>query len=404
MKDLDFDELDRAVNSVISGRAMQAPKPREVSEPVPVESTPEDSRRSESSAVPVTVRTIPPVETVAPPSPAVSVAPDELSANTQPLAARRSSGRFMDVVHPSSDMRTAVTTPVSRKGVDVSPVSTDTTPRTEEPVPVEPLEPFSWSEESRSLADAENSADTSSDWPDPLDMPDFSYSPPEGESPAPTPVTVPELTLPSLTDDDDDINQIANTIPVLDTTPAPQESPFLTDAKIQKRPLGAFTVEANSITGETEADATVEPDTEVLSRFSEPTRFTTTETSQNQDAQLPVTVDEEALPAELQDEVLLLEANLDNTAVTAKDSMRDAKEAFAQSFTGPTSISQQYDEQPNTGDQQTGAIYDTEAYHKPLAHPVKKKSGWMMIIWILLLLVVGAGAGAAVYFFVLPLL
>ncbi len=65
--------------------------------------------------------------------------------------------------------------------------------------------------------------------------------------------------------------------------------------------------------------------------------------------------------------------------------------------TGPTSIAQQYREEPNTGDQDNGAIYDTDTYHQPLAHPAKKKPSWLWIVWIVLILALGAAAGAGLY-------
>ncbi len=105
MKDIDFDELDRAVNTVIGGKSAEpVSKPVEVA---PLEETVEDKPVFE----PVTVEA--PVEPLAP-----AVAP----------AARRSgnSGRFMDVMHPSSDMRTRserpVMQPITTSSVQDSPV------------------------------------------------------------------------------------------------------------------------------------------------------------------------------------------------------------------------------------------------------------------------------------------
>ena len=71
--------------------------------------------------------------------------------------------------------------------------------------------------------------------------------------------------------------------------------------------------------------------------------------------------------------------------------------------TGPTSITQQYKEQPSSN-QQSGAIFDTESYHQPVIKPAHKKSSWLIIVWILLLVLLGAAAGWAVYTFVLPML
>jgi hypothetical protein len=69
--------------------------------------------------------------------------------------------------------------------------------------------------------------------------------------------------------------------------------------------------------------------------------------------------------------------------------------------TGPVSIPQQYREEPSTGDQTSGSIYDTASYHQPLEHPAQKKSGWLWVIWVLILLILGAGGGALAYLYLL---
>ena len=66
---------------------------------------------------------------------------------------------------------------------------------------------------------------------------------------------------------------------------------------------------------------------------------------------------------------------------------------------GPASIQPQYKEEPSSTKQEHAAIYDTDTYHKPLAHPAKKKSGWLWVLWIILLLALGAGGAAALYYF-----
>ncbi len=104
------------------------------------------------------------------------------------------------------------------------------------------------------------------------------------------------------------------------------------------------------------------------------------------------------LPAELQDNLLSIEASED----TAEPKKEETNPIPTVSLpVGATSITAQYTEQPSTGDQPTGSVFNTEAYKKPIARP-KKKSGWLIVLWIFLLLVVGAGVGAAIYFFVLP--
>jgi Rad3-related DNA helicase len=45
------------------------------------------------------------------------------------------------------------------------------------------------------------------------------------------------------------------------------------------------------------------------------------------------------------------------------------------------------------------ALYDSVAATTPLAHPAKKSSGWLWVLWIILLIILGAGGAAAVYYF-----
>jgi len=305
MQDIDFDELDRAVNSV--------------SNPTPP-SIPE----SPSVSVPVSQ-----------PKPALSSIP----------AARRSSGRFMDVVHPSSDMRGAsVPERSAPRDVPVKPTFEDTFTQTPSPV--------------ASSSVATPSKPTSAEWPDPLDFQGFSLE----ETPVsstPTPAPTPKVEEPA------------------EETPAqPLESPFLSDAKVEKRPLGAF--------------STSDEPAETPTLSSEP---------------------EETPLLEAPDEVDLLEAEsyVPSPSVTQISEPEEeiptpAPTPIVEEHQGPTSITQQYKEQPSTADQPSGAIYDTEAYHQPLVHAPKKKSGALVIVWIAALILVGAGAGAAVYFFVLPML
>jgi len=84
VKDLDFDEIDRAVNSVIS-----------------------NGSNNDSNPVSQSINEMP--ETVQPePQPVVT------AGVPRPPVARRSSGQFMDVVHPSSDMRRSIAIPERR--------------------------------------------------------------------------------------------------------------------------------------------------------------------------------------------------------------------------------------------------------------------------------------------------
>ena len=119
-----------------------------------------------------------------------------------------------------------------------------------------------------------------------------------------------------------------------------------------------------------------------------------------------------SLPAELQQDLVAIESDTTHAGLPKTDATHPAdsvpeKKPMPSSYsvkeektesTGPTSIPQQYREEPSTGDQANGAIYDTDTYHQPVEHPDKKGSGWMWVIWILVILLIGAGGGAALYF------
>lgn len=306
MQDIDFDELDRAVSSTLNP------------------TRPSDTVKTD----PVPVRTPNPV-TPHPVAPAV----------------RRSSGRFMDVVHPSSDMR-----PTERPERSA--------PRPPEPVQQEPERPAP--------------APATTDWPDPLDFHGFNDEP-KVEAPKPEPVS-----------NNDDVSGM------------PLESPFLTDAKVEKRPLGAFSANdtpnlSDQIDAENAAELSSVEAGEVPLLEAPDEELLTAETETKED---PVAVVEEPVKEEKREVE-------DATEMVPEE--KPIPTSIVEEPTGPQSITQQYKEQPSSN-QTSGAIYDTEAYHQPLVHTAKKKSGALVVIWILALILVGAGAGAGIYFFVLPML
>ena len=361
MKDLDFDELDRAVNSLIGGDQSQTVEAKE--------DTGADTTASVSTN---------PVDN---PAPTASV-PDSSTPSLQPLAARRSSGRFMDVVHPSSDMRGSFVPPRpdSREGTTIQPSST---PPAEEPVMSTSVPDVNSLPASEEPAIPEL---VKSDWPDPIDF-NKSFSQPADEEPAK--VDLSETS--SLSSNDTTVTESDdNNLP-------PLESPFITDAKVEKRPLGAF------------ADATpapVEPATPSETPASEPDIDLSTNAEDNPNNETP-------MPAELQNDLLSIESSEDTAEVVTPETSMPAgptpvvtqsTQTSSTEMTAPVAITQQYVEQPNTGDKPAGSIFDVDNYHKPIAHPKKKKSGWMMIVWIVLLIIFGIGAGAAFYFYVLPTL
>ncbi|MCX6728409.1 MAG: hypothetical protein NTV39_01410 [Candidatus Saccharibacteria bacterium] len=316
MKDIDFDEIDRAVNSVSSDN------------PVTNDNIASTTTQPDTSE---------------PSKPAIQTPPA--------LAGRRSSGQFMDVVHPSSNMRRAPINMPDRPLNQNTTPDTPTSPSVSEPQPTEtelptPTVPNSgWAE----LKDENEDADI-----DKIN--------------------------------DDIVNELDHKSDELPDTP------FISGTKVEKRPLGAFSTESTAPEVEPESENPISDDKK-----------------------------DDSLPDELQDNLLSIESKestpspeiqkeeaepiekpevVEKPEVTKKPeaSIVESKPAVA------TSITQQYEEKPSTGDKDSGPIYDTNAYHKPLASPVKKKSSWKIIIWILGILIIGVGAGILVYYFVRPIL
>ena len=337
MQDIDFDEIDRAVSSV-RGRDT-TPTPDVVAPRESIQAPDVESRETLSEAF-----------------------------SSSP-AARRSTGRFMDVVHPSSDMR-------PNGGNDRSPAPAAASFHSEEVV----------SEKSETTNRSEPAAISSSafHWPDPIEV---AESAPIEEIPTPEPV-LEQVTEPTsspvpvtpLVEDDLDL------IDDEDEEATPLESPFLSDAKVEKRPLGAFSTADSSL------------DLPLLEDFPAPTASLAL-------APAPEIEQETAdVPAELHPDLLLLDTHSEDEEVP--ELLPEHTETVPENEipTGPTSITQQYKEQPSTVSQPSGAIFDTEAYHQPLTHTPKKRSRAVIIVWIVALILVGGGIGAGIYFVVLPML
>ena len=306
MSDIDFDELDRAVNSATVGGDTPAFKPV-VQTPI-VPEAPTINRVERTSLSPLS-----PGSSTAPGATPVSIAP----------AARRSSGRFMDMVHPSSDMRSqAPNTTIGNRPERVPQV------KPEAPVLVT-AEPPAWNE--------------------------------------------------------------------------PLESPFLADAKVEKRPLGggdAIATEADAIVDSFDFQGLLdEPEEELLEAPELQERIEATTLPDPIDfATMAVAADKIEEFATIQEPTPELEIVTEQPALLSQ-----ALQTAVEQPIGPTSITPQYKEQASSN-QESGAMYDTESYHQAVTAPIKKKSGWFTVLWILLLVLLGAGGGWAVYTYVLPML
>jgi hypothetical protein len=413
MKDLDFDELDRAVSSLMSNVPKTAPqadddkvKTLDIAPTLDGDDTPSFSKVEEAAAkvaddvsgMPVPTPPIPDTKAeVTTPEPVVTV--------PTPAPAARRGGRFMDVVHPSADMKKPDSPrPVSRSAATIEPLNAsaqkiaDVVPQKKEaeekvapvtaPVEMPTPEPEKTvipepaavpSEEPKISEEPSESSSSTSDWPDPLDV----AVPEEAKKEE---VTSPEVVVEETPD-----------------TLAPLTSPFLPDAKVEKRPLGGIAPEEDDLPVEEPSPAPAAETDEVKKTVNDP------------NDQLPAdpTEVEAHLPEELRGDVMAIEADTTHAdmkqvaekmpeivpsaakPVAAPTAVKPADEEPATS--GPTSIPQQYREEPSTGDADSGSIYDTDSYHQPLAHPAKKKSEWMWVIWIVAVLLLGAAAGAAIF-------
>jgi hypothetical protein len=353
MKELDFDELDKAVNSLM-GDVPKTDEPAKddtnvtAAEPNASESSNEGSQ----------------------PTPAATDPSIEASSPTLPSPASRRGGRFMDVVHPSSDMKTSRMAASSREGISITPPAPQTSivssPEQNTPVdePVVPVEPAA-------------EAPLSSEWPDPIALHEEKQA-------------------------DEPVESVPDT-----TSPAPLTSPFLSDAKVEKRPLGGQAPDLDqAIAKELGNTDTKQPtentSTKVASLGSPLVEEKPTEApAEELKPQLLAETDEKTpLPAELASDLVAIEAG----GATASEnpvstSAPESIETPAAPVIGGGSIQQQYTEQPSTGDESHAAIYDTDAAQQPLLHPPKKKTGWLVTIWIVLIIILGVGVGATIWYF-----
>lgn len=455
MAEIDFDELDKAVNSLMSGVKQPAKSGTPTKDDAAVASAPsaeqpgpaDSEPESQEEAVAVTVNpkqnetaaesdntddTLESdeqhTETAGEPSPDAAAAPVQVSATddsretaqvvpqqstveqdtaaTEPqpeqksLAAKRR-GQFMDMKHPSANMKT---TPVDvvkppHVGVTITPPSateahsaqTEGDPAKEEPVvqldtveievPEVPL-PEEKSDETgkADLQDSPSNDDASSDEPKLTPAPErevpaeaLSQDEPETETEA-TPVQAdeaPRESVPKANSESSLDDKPENTQTAAEATPAASTSPFLPDAKVDKRPLGVALTDELKPAGD--------------------------DTSEN-----PA-----ALPEELHDSVLAVEAD---TTIT-KSPVPNEQEAVANdepdntdattddTATTPASIPAQYktnDETAKDAKSSDTSLYDSAGQHDAFASS-PKRSHWAVVLGIIIIIVLGAAIGAGAY-------
>lgn len=423
MTDIDFDELDRAVNSLMSKQqeknsvdaevkhevetpsveekktietstvgssfappvtpfapALDAPSPSSTTSASSVESkaelqAPQDSLVEKPEIISA------PAATVAP-SIALDQTPDSTPKEnkTSPVITRRPTGRFMDVVRPSSvnNIQKSASSAPSRTGVSIQPSAdlVDVVNMTGKTSPIE-----------EELSAVDNQLDSLDDAPDLKDIQNESSFAAIEDAP------VEEL---SLTD------KIAQSLSESNDSVAsplaePLESPFIANVEVEKRPLGV--VDQNVM----ESEADVEGDEfESGSADLEDMKL-----NHQYNADLSnYTMDKEALSEtpdsmmDLSPEIIAIEeagipgASEINEVADSEPNMQPSSPA-SQSNDTP----QQYSSENEMVDSEPAPMFaavSTEV--KPPRSEEKKKTGLLTLLLIILFLVVGVAGGAVSYF------
>ena len=351
MKEFDFDELDRAVSNALSGSV----EPTPLQEPAAAASSPAAARTARVVDETVREREAPEVVVPEREAPVSREVPERAPLVSRP----RGGGRFMDVVHPSTDMRQ--TTPLSEvklaTGVIIpEPEAEPVVPRQE--VAMDDIRPLPRSEMDLPATQTEAEEIIEDDW---------------------------------------------STVP---------DSPFLPDAKVEKRPLGASEPTGDAVAVQEDSEPVELPTFEELTmddadpvgdfdsqQLEEPASEPAAEVSQDVEA-----VSSEIYPDAEVESVPEFDLDaIESTEASAFEVVSPAEEPEP-AYAGPVAITPQYTAKPSSA-QQSGEIFDTEAYHQPFAAPIKKKGGAMKVILVsLLILLLGAAVGAVVYIYVLPML
>ncbi len=392
MKDLDFDELDRAVASALNTSTPMAspvnessPEPTSaVAEPAGSPSSDEVDGMSSSisshavhsrlmpSAVPTTRTTLArkPAEPVSAEPVEASSAPDSTpAAPVSALPALRRTiphreGRFMDVMRSSSPQPSRPIQQAPAQGE--SSMAPEASPEPEI-APSGPINTHLEAAIDELLAGEGRASPTAADEPQSTETPttiDLSLN-----SVAVTPAVSDEESLESIAAD---LGKSTEPTPEV----APSGSPFLADAKVEKRPLGV----ADELITAGDIDPTLAPEPTMAAPETENT---------------PV-------PEELQSDLMAIESGAASDATSTSDTESKPVGTGSQvsAATGPTSIARQYKEQPRTAseDDESGAIFDPQTYQQPIEHPAKKSSGWGWVIGIVVIILLAVAAAVAAWF------
>lgn len=343
MTEFDFDELDKAVNSLMSDSAIV----QKVSEYSMVKTLP-------ASDAPASV--LPSSDVDAETTPKTQDTGSKPATPSQSLATKRR-GQFMDVMHPSSKMKT-----------QDKPVRLGVTPRHNTT-----LEPISspMQSESESVADQPNQPDAGTA---------MVINTPSVESPV-WPEAVEKTT---------------------DDATEPLSTPFIPGAVVEKRPLGK-----SQPTGKLESEEVipVAPVADMTSTVL-PSELSgdllAVESSELGADEQPV---DKTPPVSLEQPTEVASANQPEAIDKAEDptppeSEKETVSTVEASTTTATSITPQYqlaDSEADPADHD--ALYDN--IHAEVSMPAKKKNGWLVPVAVIGLILLGSAGGVAIYYLLL---
>lgn len=408
MTDIDFDELDRAVSSLMDKqREKEAPvvaneNNSEVSTSAPVEEKPVSENSigtsfappvtpfAPSSAASTSLSSISQPEAKKEPSSdntiskevdsptSEKVASDSVAnrspgmaaseVKAAPVIARRSTGRFMDVVRPSSvgAIQKPVAPAPSRTGTTIQP-----SPDLVDVISINNRHSAVGKEMSDMIAQSDNLSDT----PDLKDVHNESTFAEIEDMPAE------EL---SLTDKIAQSLAVSNSEAPATPMTTPLESPFIANVEVEKRPLGSVNQTMTNSEMNSDEGASVSADSEdVKLEHQYNTNLSNYSMSENSLGDVPDS------PMDLSPEIIAIEE-----AGVPEDSDDKVSTDIDSSLIESSELSEK-----ETMDSEPAPMFaavSTEV--KPSADKEKKKSGLLIALLIVLFLAIGMAGGAVSYF------
>lgn len=452
MREFDFDELDRAVHSVLGSASTAppevatdfppAPSPTPAAAQKPAEevtssSADGDDRRISSHVV--HARVMPPrravadrlslrrhqdspldraiqgtdtaldtsderVATVAPDRPTPTIANEAVGPQPQPRSlSRKRSGRVMDIVLPADGKTTSPkeahsTAPQYKKpsrpvsSFDFAPVATPVSAAPSAAQAQDSVRPTPEESTDRENNTYENaSSPTQAKAPKPL--------PPSEKPLEPAKSTADEK--PSLSAEPRELKEPFDE-PVLTS-----DTPFISAAQVEKRPLGGGLRITEPATSVAEESSKPEPEVDIMQeKIRQIESMDFSEALEPEGQQTDVAVSDIVPSTQPPKSIPSANAAVDSATFTTEQAPVQDTPAKTPSLSvsstsvspGPTSITRQYKAETRVASaEDTSPIFDPESYHQPLAHEPKRKSGWGIVIGIVALLLVGAVIAAVLW-------